>query len=288
MQPRLAALPTSPDAVAPWRLKVEKAFCFAYSNTGQTEECALHCKVAADLLEAKRDAMISDAGQTDPDDLAAVLVVLEEVQYRRTKCLLKLGRLSEAMHAAMEALNLTSDKRRKDELTKIFVDLLMQDRDGEKEKQRNLYDILGVAKDATQEEIKKAYRKLALKYHPDKNDDPLAQKMFVELSDAYSILSDPELRSQYDGGRSPEDLQRTKSKGSSASRGGGGRDAADDKAKVDDAMDTFSGAEGFGAGGSTKCAEDDVECILKESEDVEAAGSEGNTWVPEHCCLPLP
>ena len=70
--------------------------------------------------------------------------------------------------------------------------------------EKNLYDILGVSKDATQDEIKKAYRKLSLKYHPDKHtgDTPEEQKkneeLFKDVAYAYNVLSNPEKRAQYD------------------------------------------------------------------------------------------
>ena len=64
---------------------------------------------------------------------------------------------------------------------------------------KDYYDILGVKKSATAEEIKKAYRKLAVKYHPDKNQgDKQAEEKFKEVSRAYEILSDPAKRKQYD------------------------------------------------------------------------------------------
>src|SRR6201981_2823732 len=65
---------------------------------------------------------------------------------------------------------------------------------------RDYYDVLGVSRGATEDELKKAYRKLALKYHPDRNPDDrrAAEERFKEISEAYQVLSDGERRSLYD------------------------------------------------------------------------------------------
>ncbi len=62
---------------------------------------------------------------------------------------------------------------------------------------QDYYVTLGVAKDSSEQEIKKAYRKLAHKYHPDRNSDPGAEDKFKEVSEAYETLSDPEKKEQY-------------------------------------------------------------------------------------------
>ena len=63
---------------------------------------------------------------------------------------------------------------------------------------RSLYEILGVDKDASEQEIKKAYRKLSFQYHPDKNSEPGAEDRFKEINEANEVLSDPAKRQQYD------------------------------------------------------------------------------------------
>lgn len=64
---------------------------------------------------------------------------------------------------------------------------------------RDFYEILGVSRDASQDDIKKAYRKVALKYHPDRNpDDKEAEEKFKEAAEAYEVLRDPEKRKRYD------------------------------------------------------------------------------------------
>jgi len=64
---------------------------------------------------------------------------------------------------------------------------------------RDYYEVLGVSRDIDTEGLKKAYRKLALQFHPDRNpDDPTAEEKFKEASEAYSVLSDPEKRRAYD------------------------------------------------------------------------------------------
>uniref|UniRef100_A0AC34R6K6 J domain-containing protein n=1 Tax=Panagrolaimus sp. JU765 TaxID=591449 RepID=A0AC34R6K6_9BILA len=63
---------------------------------------------------------------------------------------------------------------------------------------KDYYKILGIAKGATEDEIKKAYRKMALKYHPDKNKDPGAETKFKEVAEAYDVLSDAKKKEIYD------------------------------------------------------------------------------------------
>lgn len=103
------------------------------------------------------------------------------------------------------------------------------------------YQVLGVDRNATADEIKKAYRKLAVKYHPDKNPgDADAEKCFKEVSEAYDILSDENKRHMYD------------QYGSSAFQGGGagaGGFGAGGFSSMEEALRTFMGAFGGGNAG---------------------------------------
>jgi molecular chaperone DnaJ len=104
---------------------------------------------------------------------------------------------------------------------------------------KDYYGTLGVRQDASPEEIKRAYRKLAREYHPDVNPDPAAQERFKEISAAYEVLSDPQKRQMVDLGGDPL-----------APGGGGGAGPAGGGAFVgfQDIMDAFFGTTG-GAGG---------------------------------------
>src|SRR5208283_3478243 len=63
---------------------------------------------------------------------------------------------------------------------------------------RDYYEVLGVPRNATKDEVKNAYRKMAMQYHPDRNKSPEAEERFKEISEAYAVLSDDQKRSQYD------------------------------------------------------------------------------------------
>jgi molecular chaperone DnaJ len=105
------------------------------------------------------------------------------------------------------------------------------------------YDILGVDSDASQKEIKKAYRKKAMEYHPDRNpDDPEAEQKFKEASEAYDVLSDPDKRQRYD-------RYGHAGLGQNGGRGRGGGPGFQDISDIFDAFnDIFGGAAGQGRG----------------------------------------
>src|SRR5258708_20619035 len=104
---------------------------------------------------------------------------------------------------------------------------------------RDYYEVLAVSREVTTEELKKAYRKLAVKYHPDKNPgDAKAEDRFKELGEAYDVLSDPDKRAAYD---------RYGHAAFSGGMGGGGRGAGVDP--FDIFREVFGGMGRGGGGG---------------------------------------
>lgn len=118
---------------------------------------------------------------------------------------------------------------------------------------QDYYEILGVSKNASEAEIKKAYRKKAIEYHPDKNPgDPKAEEMFKKAAEAYEVLSNPEKRSRYDQfGHQAFD--------GAGGFGGGGMNMEDIFSQFGDIFGSafgggggFSGFSGFGGGGQRR------------------------------------
>ena len=108
---------------------------------------------------------------------------------------------------------------------------------------RDFYEILGVSQNATKEELKKAYRKMAIKYHPDKNpDDDSAEDKFKEAAEAYEVLNDQNKRARYD---------QYGHAGMGGASGGGGYGGGAGM-NMDDIFSQFGdifGGGGFGGGG---------------------------------------
>ncbi|MGW5370265.1 DnaJ C-terminal domain-containing protein [Streptomyces sp. NPDC004009] len=109
---------------------------------------------------------------------------------------------------------------------------------------RDFYEVLGVPRDADRDEIQRAYRKLARRYHPDVNKDPAAEERFKEVNEAFSVLSDPGQRARYD--RFGEDFRKVPEDweervGAGAGPGGGFRRSTGDGPRVRYATSGFGG-----------------------------------------------
>ncbi len=147
---------------------------------------------------------------------------------------------------------------------------------------RDYYEILGVSRDTSADELKKAYRKLAHQFHPDKNpDDPAAEASFKEASEAYAVLSNAEQRAQYDRF------------GHAGVGGPGGRDPFEGFDPFSSFSDLFSdffgrdvfGGRGPGRGNGRRGA--DLRYDLEVDFTIAAMGGEESIRVPKHrACEP--
>jgi molecular chaperone DnaJ len=120
----------------------------------------------------------------------------------------------------------------------LALTLLLQVSGGGMMSKRDYYEVLGVSKDASEDEIKKAYRKLARQYHPDVNKAPDAEQKFKETKEAYDVLSDAQKRTTYDRYGHVDPNQ---------GMGGGGFGGAADFGGFGDIFDMF-----FGGGGQRR------------------------------------
>lgn len=148
---------------------------------------------------------------------------------------------------------------------------------------KDYYGILGVGRDASPEEIKKAYRRLARKHHPDANkDDPDAREKFKEISEAYRVLSDPDKRAQYDRFGRTAGAAGQGGFGPGASGGFGGFSSA-----FDDLFDAFFGGARTGQRpGPRREAGADLATRMTIEFSEAAFGAEKNLRIPRNESCP--
>ncbi len=154
---------------------------------------------------------------------------------------------------------------------------------------RDYYEVLGVPRNASQEELQAAYRRLSRSLHPDVNKDPSAEERFKEVGEAYRVLSDPESRARYDGMRARGGRPGPRPRAGTGGRAGQGRGfgggprpgpggrgsgvfTTDDLGGID--LEDLLG-DLFGAGGPIPGADQEAELVLT----VEEAYAGGRRWV---------
>jgi DnaJ family protein C protein 7 len=125
---------------------------------------------------------------------------------RKATCETALEKFEEAVRTYEKACKLDPENR---ELKGLLKEAKLELK---KSKRKNYYKILDISPNATDDEIRRAYRKMALKWHPDKNSESeeakkKAEAMFKDIGEAYSVLSDPKKKSRYDAGQDLEEME---------------------------------------------------------------------------------
>ncbi len=146
---------------------------------------------------------------------------------------------------------------------------------------KDFYDVLGVARDASADELKKAYRKLAMKYHPDQNkDNPKAEEKFKEINEAYDILKDEQKRAAYDRyGNAAFDGSMGGGPGGGGFGGGGFGGAGAFSDIFEDMFGDFMGGGGRGrSGGPMRGA--DLQYTMEMSLEDAYKGKEAKIKIP--------
>ena len=173
--------PNFPHLWEGFRPRVYRLFCAKYARKRQVEEAHEFCEKARKL---------------DPTS--------------DTFCLIKLGELHLARENFDEALGYLQQAQSQSPHDPQIRELLQKAHKQKMEKDRTKhYDVLGVGRDASEDEIKKAYNRLARRWHPDKQPDEAAKKLAEEkmhaINQAYTVLGDKKKRAQYDRGMDPDD-----------------------------------------------------------------------------------
>ena len=154
-----------------------------------------------------------------PNHNEAIRIIQEHIDAQETlealwamgEALQAADRYEEAVRIYQRAVEAATDDRQPEAREKLQQSQVAL----KQSKEKNYYKILGLARSATDKEIKKAYRDLARKWHPDKNPDNVeeAEKMFTDIGEAYEVLSDNDLKARYDRGEDVFDNQGGRQRG---------------------------------------------------------------------------